>query len=693
MFRTRPSDSDRRRRLIAVGVALLVLVGLGAAALGSVAAAPSPSLSPSDPAERTLSAETGPVTETERGLGTGTETGASVLDAVAAAGDAFRFDYAPSAQTLHVGLFAAVTALLGALGYRIASTRRTRGGRLFGATLALLAVRTGSDVVHGVVGELWTFQAILVTGNVLLEVVALSTFCWFAARYTDAGDEHSPGRRGRRATVGLLAVAAGLLATNPLHALVVADYVRISEPFVAVGVEPGPLWWVLIAVEVGLLLVGTGLLARSFTVTDRPSWWAAATLAVALCLALVVVGASAVGVGPLPDYDYRAAGLAGFAILTAIPLLSHGLRRIEITARESIVRELDDAIVVLDDARTIVDANDAAARLLPDPATGRRFEACFDDPPSLPTDGRASTSEVSDAALRGGADPDGASQRRHFLVRATAVRTETGDAIGYTVRFADVTDLRRRTAELERTNDRLDRFASTVTHDLREPLTAASERVGRLLEAVRSSANGDALESEPVDTAMARVARSLDRMRTIIDDILTLARDAESVSDRHLRPFERTVDAAWGTVDADDATLTVEGFGDGDGDGDGNGDPGTIAADHDRLQRLLENLFRNAVEHAGPDVSIVAGLTDDGFYVADDGPGIPADEREDVFDYGYAGSEAGTGLGLAVVEQLASAHGWDVHATDGSDGGARIEISGCTVRDAAGEPRSGSADA
>ncbi len=96
---------------------------------------------------------------------------------------------------------------------------------------------------------------------------------------------------------------------------------------------------------------------------------------------------------------------------------------------------------------------------------------------------------------------------------------------------------------------------------------------------------------------------------------------------------------------------------------------------------MLENLFRNAIDHAGPAVTVRVHKTDRGFAIADDGPGIPPEERHRVFDVGYSTSTNGTGFGLQIVEQVVEAHGWDVHVIDGPAGGARFEITGVEVLD------------
>lgn len=98
--------------------------------------------------------------------------------------------------------------------------------------------------------------------------------------------------------------------------------------------------------------------------------------------------------------------------------------------------------------------------------------------------------------------------------------------------------------------------------------------------------------------------------------------------------------------------------------------------DRSRLQQLLENLIRNSIEHAGEEVTVTVGALEDGFYVEDDGPGIPADERDEEFAAGHSTSEGGTGFGLRIVQQVVEAHDWSIQLTEGSDGGARFEITG-----------------
>ena len=102
-----------------------------------------------------------------------------------------------------------------------------------------------------------------------------------------------------------------------------------------------------------------------------------------------------------------------------------------------------------------------------------------------------------------------------------------------------------------------------------------------------------------------------------------------------------------------------------------------ITGDRELLLNVFENLFRNAVDHNEPPLTVHVGTLDSGrsgFYIEDDGGGIPEDAREEIFDHGHTTSEDGTGLGLYIVNELVTAHGWEISVTGGRDGGARFEV-------------------
>lgn len=215
----------------------------------------------------------------------------------------------------------------------------------------------------------------------------------------------------------------------------------------------------------------------------------------------------------------------------------------------------------------------------------------------------------------------------------------------------DISERKRRERELKRQNERLDAFTSVVSHDLRNPLNVAR---GYL----------EILEDDIERDELALVDNALDRMESLISELLALAKSGDHINETEPIWIEDIARDSWETVDTASATLSVA-----------ETEPELVAA-RSRLQQLLANLFRNAIEHGGENVTVTVGTTEDGFFVEDDGEGIPAEERGDVFDAGFTTNSDGTGFGLNIVEQIASAHNWDIEIDEGSSGGARFEICG-----------------
>ena len=214
---------------------------------------------------------------------------------------------------------------------------------------------------------------------------------------------------------------------------------------------------------------------------------------------------------------------------------------------------------------------------------------------------------------------------------------------------------RRATEQLERQNERLDNFAGLVAHDLRNPLNVAKGRL-ELVEDTEDLSHLPAID------------RALVRMDEIIDDLLAITWGGQDLEDEDLEYCDLAglVSACWDHVDVSAATLELEAA-------------PRVHADENRLQRLLENLFRNAIEHGGEDITLRVGGLDGGFFVEDDGPGIPPDRHETVLKAGYSSDEEGTGLGLSIVKTIVDAHGWSLALTEGRNGGARFEITGADV--------------
>jgi len=275
-------------------------------------------------------------------------------------------------------------------------------------------------------------------------------------------------------------------------------------------------------------------------------------------------------------------------------------------------------------------------------------------PPSTVSEVRANDQQVLESGEPLSAEErivvDG--EKRHFLVSKAPIYDETtGDRP--TAVFGIAKDISEREAyrkQLEGQNELLEELAAVVGHDLRSPLTVAQ---GRLELAA------DDCDSPHLDA----VADALDRSQELVGDLLALAREGSSAIDAESVPLANAVQECWRTVETANATLAVE-------------TARTIRADRGRLKQLLQNLVRNAVEHGGSDVTLSVGDLPGGFYVADDGPGIPEAERDRIFEVGYSTEDGNTGFGLGIVGQVIADHGWSVAVAESDGGGARFEITG-----------------
>ena len=254
-----------------------------------------------------------------------------------------------------------------------------------------------------------------------------------------------------------------------------------------------------------------------------------------------------------------------------------------------------------------------------------------------------------------------------------------------------------RTRELERQNDRLERFASSVSHDLRNPLTVAAGRVdlarelavdgpaGRVttdgsadgptdsdqLAGRHAPGNDDDTDTLPIEELVSHLTEiewAIERMETLVDDVLELARSGQRLVETEPVDLESVVATARRSVNGD-LEVVVE------------NDLGTVEGNEQRLLALFENCLRNALEHAGPGTTVTISRTDEGFAIADDGPGIDPDDRDAVLETGYTTAETGTGFGLAIVTDVVEVHGWSLSIEESEAGGAKIHVQFDEVED------------
>jgi signal transduction histidine kinase len=206
--------------------------------------------------------------------------------------------------------------------------------------------------------------------------------------------------------------------------------------------------------------------------------------------------------------------------------------------------------------------------------------------------------------------------------------------------------------QLRKQRDQLENFANALSHDLRNPLNV----VHGFLELAEETGDPEHFQ---------KCRDALGRMDGLIDNILALAREGDDVGETELIEIRNVITECWSFVVTGESTIRID-------------TDIVIAMDRSRGQQLFENLFRNAIDHGGNDVSLHVGDLSDksGIYIEDDGPGVPEADRKRIFEDGYSTEENGTGFGLSIVKQIVDGHGWNITVTDSDSGGARFEITG-----------------
>ena len=274
-----------------------------------------------------------------------------------------------------------------------------------------------------------------------------------------------------------------------------------------------------------------------------------------------------------------------------------------------------------------------------------------------------------------------AMQRATHRVAGGDLRTELGptgtrelDELG-----SDFNLMVRRLAERE---GETREFLMRVTHDLRTPLTAIRGHSAALADGV--------VPPEDVPRSLAAIENEAARLELLVADLLDLARlDAHrfTLDMAEVRPAE-VLERAFDALEPEALTRQVS-F-----ERDIDALP-VVVTDEGRVQRIVGNLLDNAIHWTPPGGTIRlegAARPDGGFtaVVSDTGPGVPAEERERIFD-AFHSSESpdgrhGSGLGLAISRQLARALGGDVRMEPRAEGGSRfvLEVPGGSARQPVG---------
>ena len=616
------------------------------------------------------------------------------------------------------GWWADVEALRGGTGQAVTRPTTAVGLALAGVALAMAARRARLGAVLAVLAAV-----LVAVQGVLQHTTAMGPGAWFGATANDPGAVGTftvvpmvglavtavallvPGR-GARAAAELVSLATaavtGVLALSWLLAIVDAVTVpSATSPLTSAALLLLALGWLRRAAEGGAVLGPLALETAPARSMRRVLAWLVGI--VALLLVLVRLGPADV---PLADPSVRSAVTTTAVIGAMLVVMARVTRHLDRADRD--VRVSEERLRALVDAITeVVWSTDARGRVT-EPQTA--WEAFTGQPWSahqqlgwidaLHPDDRDA---AHDAWLEAVARQDrfevdarlwSASTGRHraVVLRAVPVRGH-GHVTGWVATAADVEELQQayaelqranaelearvasrtaelevRSRELERSNTELDQFASVASHDLQEPL----RMVAAYSELVARDHGGD-LDDEGREL-LGFVLDGARRMQQLIDDLLEYSR-LRTRSRDHV-----TVELADVVADAvRDLRLVIDETG-----ADVRvGSLPAVEGDPAQLRMLVQNLLGNALKYRGegPLSITVDAQAADGCWVvsvADDGIGVPEEQRERIFEPFrrlHARSRyPGTGIGLAICRRIADQHGGRIWVEPGPEGGSTFRV-------------------
>ncbi len=551
--------------------------------------------------------------------------------------------------------------------------RATRGARTYTVLMVTLAVWSTLYVGQLLPPTVAAKRPWFIARHAMSPLFPMA-FWVFAARYTDRRE-----LLDRRLLVPLVAVGVALIAlvlVNPGELYWSALAIDSMGALFLLELTLGPLFWLNCVYIFGVVGVAHVFIVSTWKRTFasyRPQ------LLVLTVVGSIEFGLSVLflsehttlvpGLNPWPNVQLITYG----ATIAALPIgwsyVNDFFFDIQPLARQAVIESMDDAVYIVDREGTIRYTNPPGNRLLGRPpdadAPTEPVEAAFAARPTLLSCYEQSVAggPVDDDTILA-CEIDG--EQRFYDIGVSTIENSTGESAGVVVVGRDITEERRqrgqlqvRTAQLERQNERLEEFGQFVSHDLRNPIQVASGYV----ELARQTEDLSRLDD--IDRAIRRMGEMVEELR----ELTTVDRDS-------LEPVRvnvaQTAHTAWAHVDTGSATLQVP-------------DNAIILADTDYLLHVFENLFRNSMDHGLPDdggvtmgdgggLTVTVGPLEGGFFIEDDGVGIPEDDRDAVLDHGYTTTEEGTGLGMSIVRTIADAHGWTVSVTESESGGARFEF-------------------
>ena len=622
--------------------------------------------------------------------------------------------------------------------------RKQPGSTWFAIAVGSISVWLACVGLYYFADELWTALALY---NIVLFAITICFFSWLLMAIEFATGKRPP--QWAIIVLGVLAVGHFvLLWTNYvwLHELVY----RASGTHVDMGggLNTGrePVFWIQMVVVYVIIFASSVVFTAEWLNARGPRKRQAGILAITPAAGVVTSVLWFAEVLQLP-FDPTPVGVTVSIMLVGWALYRTDYLEITPIATRMVVEEMPDAVVIFDRGGQVIEWNRAAQSLfgVEDPSIGMPAASFFG---SVSSDVRSRLLPDNQTNLQ--ITIQGDERPRQFSVSKFAI-VAGKTSFGRVVVLRDITELKRREEQLLAQNERLEEFTDIVSHDLQSPLMqirssaqeasstgdvthvdrviGATDRIDELvtnlLKLARTGRQLDTEESvnldEVAETAWSHVWSPSGELvtetnRTAVGDPSRIQQlfenmfrnavehsppDGDAQTVRNPVDQRDSVRTETGSIGLNRADMSKRNTTSGDHTADA-----TVKETHRKEFEDSESAIRetmNDADHSSTrsvpqgsdpdsgksaaDIKITVGPLRDGFYIQDDGAGIPPEQHDQIFEKGYTNASSGTGIGLSIVRQIVDAHGWSIRVTGGTDGGARFEITGVECQPIAGGER------
>ncbi|EMA06220.1 histidine kinase N-terminal 7TM domain-containing protein [Haloferax denitrificans] len=471
----------------------------------------------------------------------------------------------------------------------------------------------------------------------------------FTLLHTDRVSRITPGLVAAVMAVPVTFLA--LLFTNPSGLAIEATRLVETGGLVVMRVDVGlghvvlELLYnaVLCALAVALILTEAGRLGRPYI----PQ---AVLVSVGLVAPFVFTACTALGIPPFGSDGVNLVPTSAAITSAAIGVALFRYRFLDLPpiAYTTAMEESPDGVFVLDADERIVHVNTRGAELL------ERFGAAVGDPVTAVSSDLDLTTESNDSVRTTRADGE------TVYLSARSQRLERGDqTVGWVIVLRDVTELHRQKQTILSRNEKLTLLNQIIRHDIRNDVAVILGNA-RLIE--------ESVEDEVVRKRLNTILRNGEHASELTVNVRNLM--ATMLDDEETTRPTALAGPLWAEASAvrdgaSDAAVSLP-----------DEPPEVTVVADDMLGTVFRNLLTNAVRHndAGrAEIDVSVGVRDDDALVriADNGPGVPDERKEEVFGRGEKGLESpGTGLGLYLVDTIVSGYGGDVWVEDNDPRGA-----------------------